>query len=167
MLKTKRYLKLASILSVVVVLVVSLLLTAPMAAKDTPNPKSKNPHVTYQTIPIYMMMEAGVPFEQEWEGGGRLLHSGVGWLTPFGRARRRRKLACLRHIGVGALYASQHVHGFAVLCQSRQRPPSRLLRDFGQECLTTARQEVGCGHYVYRFPVTGNRRRITSWLQEK
>jgi len=33
-----------------------------------------------------MMMEAGVPFEQEWNGDGRLLHSGIGWMTPFGRA---------------------------------------------------------------------------------
>jgi hypothetical protein len=33
-----------------------------------------------------MMMEAGVPFEQPWEGGGFLLHSGIGWITPFGRA---------------------------------------------------------------------------------
>lgn len=86
MLKTKRFRKLLPISAVIVVLAVSLSLTVPMIAEDTPNPKSSNPNVTYQTIPIYMMMEAGVPFEQPWEGGGRLLHSGVGWMTPFGRS---------------------------------------------------------------------------------
>lgn len=83
---TNRYYRLPMILAVMVLLVVSLLLTTPAAAKDTPNHKSRNHNLTEQTIPIYMMMEAGKGFAQEWDGGGRAVHSGVGWMTPFGRA---------------------------------------------------------------------------------
>jgi len=58
----------------------------PALQATTPNPKSKNPNVTYQTVPLTMQMEAGVPFHLEGPEVERTIHSGIGWLAPFGRA---------------------------------------------------------------------------------
>jgi hypothetical protein len=41
---------------------------------------------TYKTIPITMEMEAGAAQYKEWPGGGKTIHSGIGWLQPFGRS---------------------------------------------------------------------------------
>lgn len=52
-----------------------------------PHPKSKNHNVPYQTVPLTMQMEAGAPFHLEDHPGGiATVHSGVGWMLPFGRA---------------------------------------------------------------------------------
>lgn len=42
--------------------------------------------VTYKTIRIKMQMEAGAAQYKEWPGGKRTIHSGIGWIQPFGRA---------------------------------------------------------------------------------
>lgn len=89
-MKTNRRFKLVSLLSVVVLLAfaVSFFTAMPTVAKDGPNRHSKNPNWTYQTIPVSMQMEAGTPFEQPWDtsDGSRCVHSGFGWIAPFGRA---------------------------------------------------------------------------------
>lgn len=59
---------------------------SPAPAKMAPNPKSHNHHMTYQTVPLTIQMEAGVPFHQEEPEVGKTIHSGIGWMTPFGRA---------------------------------------------------------------------------------
>lgn len=87
-----RKVKLVVAVGVALVVVLSLVFALPAFAEDTPNPKSSNPNVTYQTIPIGMMMEAGYSYAQDWwpddpdDPNDAILHSGVGWLTPFGRA---------------------------------------------------------------------------------
>ena len=87
-----RRLKLSLGVAIAAILLLSLVFALPALAKDTPNPQSNNPNVTYQTIPISMMMEAGYSYAQEWwaldpdDPDDAILHSGVGWITPFGRA---------------------------------------------------------------------------------
>lgn len=39
----------------------------------------------YKFIPITMEMEAGAALFEEWPGGGKTIHAGIGWLHPFGR----------------------------------------------------------------------------------
>jgi hypothetical protein len=41
---------------------------------------------TYKVIPITMEMEAGAAQYKEWPGGTRTIHSGIGWIQPFGRS---------------------------------------------------------------------------------
>lgn len=40
----------------------------------------------YTIIPITMEMEAGAAQYEEWPGGGKTIHAGIGWLLPFGRS---------------------------------------------------------------------------------
>jgi hypothetical protein len=39
----------------------------------------------YRLITITMEMEAGAARYEEWPGGERTIHAGIGWLHPFGR----------------------------------------------------------------------------------
>jgi len=39
----------------------------------------------YKLIAITMEMEAGAAQYEAWPGGGKTIHSGIGWLHPFGR----------------------------------------------------------------------------------
>ncbi len=40
----------------------------------------------YKLIPITMEMEAGAAQYEEWPGGEKTIHSGIGWILPFGRS---------------------------------------------------------------------------------
>ncbi len=85
-MKVNRFLRSVSVLSLFVLIIVVLFTVSQVIAKDTPNPNSKNPNVTYQTIPISMQMEAGVPYHLTGPSPGYTVHSGSGWILPLGRA---------------------------------------------------------------------------------
>jgi hypothetical protein len=84
-----RRIKVTCAIAIALILILSLAI-ASSALAETKH-KSKSDKLVYQTIPISMMMEAGYSYAQDWwaldpnDPDDAILHSGEGWLTPFGR----------------------------------------------------------------------------------
>lgn len=47
---------------------------------------TKEEEAPYKLITITMEMEAGAAQYEAWPGGGKTIHSGIGWILPFGRS---------------------------------------------------------------------------------
>lgn len=87
-MNTRRKVVLTLISSFVTLYLIGLFSAAPAVAKFRQHHRHKKPvEVTYQTVPLTMQMEAGVPFHLEDHPDGTMtIHSGIGWMMPFGRA---------------------------------------------------------------------------------
>lgn len=87
-MSTQRKVVLTLIFPIVALYFVGLVSCAPAFSKNGQHPGHQKPaEVTYQTVPLTMQMEAGVPFHlADHPGGKKTIHSGIGWMMPFGRA---------------------------------------------------------------------------------